>query len=195
MIEKYLKYQFRQGLFFIPIIVIPIYYITNNYVLVFILLQSRFFNSFQQKDFHLPIIHICGAQLKSPFKWYNLSWALWFNLWFIVTLAIQVFWFKSTIQLHLVELINFNSILFMSFIIGNMLSNSDLVTIKSSILRLLALSFIFSFSVSVVYSICFLINSFHNSLWGTTFLFIIIIQSWIYSISKHKHIKYISYYL
>lgn len=190
-----LKYQFRQGLFLIPIIVIPLDLLFKTYFLAFFLLQNRFFNVFQQADFHLLQVHISGSKLKYILKQYNLSWAIWFNLWFFVDLAIQIFWFETPFHLYLGELINFNALLFMSFIIGNMLSNSDLITIKNNFLRYLGLSFIFSFSISLVYSACLFINSFHNSFWYSTFLLIVIVQLWHYTTLKQNRIKYINYYL
>lgn len=195
MVKSLLKYQLRQGLFLIPLIIVPLYFLTHNYIIVFLLLQNRFFNMFQQNDFHLPMLHVTGADLNNLLKTYNLSWTIWFNGWFIVAQTINLIWLKIPFQESMVHFINFNSILFTSFIVGNLLSNSDLITVKNSIFRYLALSFIFSFSISTVYSISLLINYFQQTFWVDTFLLIVIIQAWNYSITKHIRIKHITYYL
>ena len=111
--------------------------LTSAYVLVFLLLQRRFFEVFRQKDYQLISFYITGISLQNTFFSYNLSWAIWLNGWHVVTTLIHLF-FTTTPAIDLIrEWVDFNTLLFISFSIGNLISNSDMITVKSSFWRLI----------------------------------------------------------
>ena len=195
MIISFLKYQFRQGLFLIPFITIPLVLIMHHYVWVFLFLQGRFFRVIQQNDFNFSLVHITGSDLKLPLKAYNLSWTAWFNVWFFIAKIIDVNWLENSIRMALIEIIDFNALLFVSFIVGNTLTNSDLITLKSSILKWLGASFIFGITISLFYLLLTSITTFSISPFVNILLFLSSIITWRYHLQQQNKINYIRYYL
>jgi len=192
---SYLKIQFRQGLFFIPLIIIPIILFTKNYLFIFFFLQTRFFNCFKQPDFHLLLFNVTGADLNTQLKHYNLSWLVWFNVWFVIAQTINLILYDVNILMAITQLINFNITLFICFIVGNTLSNSDIITIKSGFLRLLGNSFIFNMSISISYTVSQITTLLNiTPLVNITFL-LGVITVWHYHTLQQTTIKYKHYYL
>jgi len=190
-----LKYQLRQGLFLIPLIVIPFFIMTNSYVVPLLFLQGKFFRVFKQNDFNFQLLHITGSDLNKLLYSYNLSWTIWFNAWFLIALLINCFWFNRAAQDALVIFVDFNIALFVSFIVGNTISNSDMITLKSSILRTIGSSFIFGISISLSYAILQILQWLNVSILINFILLLGVILAWRYHTKQQKRIKYIPYYL
>jgi hypothetical protein len=162
---------------------------------VFFVLQVRFFKIFEQTDFHLHLAYLTGAPLSKFLFFYNLSWAVWFNAWFLLAQIIHLFVSEVTFITGLTQLINFNILLFVGFIVGNRISNSDLITLKSSILKFLSMSFLFGMSISITYMVLQISSFFNRSNFIPVLLLSVVIYTWHYLIKQHHSIKYISYYL
>lgn len=169
--------------------------LASVYVLVFLLLQRRFFEVFRQKDYQLISFHITGISLQNTFFSYNLSWAIWLNGWYVVTTLIHLF-FTTTPTMDLIrEWVDFNTLLFISFSIGNLISNSDMITVKSSFWRLIGSSFVFGTSLSMTY---LLLNSIKHLEIPiiVNFLFLIaVVFLWKKLLQHENRINYIQYYL
>ena len=195
MIFHYLSYQLRQGLFLIPLITIPVLLLTNNYLFVFFILQTRFYKIFQQTDFPLQLLNVTGADLGNLLKGYNLSWVVWFNAWFILAQIIHLFVNDLTFIAVLTQQINFNIFLFVGFIVGNCMSNSDLITIRSGFLRLLSASFVFGMSISITYMILQICLFLNQSFLISMLLLAGVIFTWHYLIKQQNRINYLSYYV
>ncbi len=195
MLLTQLKYQLRQGLFLIPLIILPFVLLTKSEVIVFLFLQTRFFRVFEQNDFQLPIFHITGAELSKHLRFYNLSWAIWFNGWFLVAQTIQLIWLKTPLQELMVHFINFNSLLFLSFIVGNTLSNSDMITIKNGLLRLVGSSLIFGTSISLCYALLKGVEMLHITFLVNVIFLLSMVSVWHYHVNLQKRAPYIPYYL
>ncbi|MBW6482525.1 MAG: hypothetical protein K0B10_05645 [Vicingaceae bacterium] len=195
MLKTLLYNQLRQGLFLIPLIIIPLNFFTPNYLIVFLLFQNRFFNVLQQNDFHLPLLHITGAGLNNLLKAYNLSWAIWFNGWFIVAQIINLIGVKISLQELMINAINFNSLLFLSFIVGNTLSNSDMITIKNGLLRLIGASFFFGTSISLCFALLKGVEMLHITFLVNVVFLLSMLSVWHYHVNLQKRVTYIPYYL
>ena len=194
MITINLKYQLRQGLFIVPAIVIPLFLATDNVAIIFFLLQARFFKVFQQSDFQTTLIHLSGNKLAQTLYNYNLSWAIWFNSWLIIALLIS-YWVDSTLQNASTMLVDFNILLFISFVIGNTISNSDIILIKQSLVRMLAASFIFGLTVGFSSLILMALTKFNISIFIHLFFLAGVVFFWKHHTRQQKQIKYIHFYL
>jgi len=190
-----LKIQIRKKLFLIPLIIIPFFIATKSYIIIFLLLQGRFFNVFQQADFQVHLYHITGSTLKKMLHSYNLSWGIWFNLWFILSQTIYLFSNSGSFQFIIIELIDFNIILFISFIIGNMLSNSDLITIKIGLLKTMAASFVFGTCISLAFALLKILTLLNTPIFIHLILLMIMVGIWQYYTKQQLQIKFIQYYL
>lgn len=195
MLMLQLKYQFRQGLFLVPLLVIPLVLIAKSNFVFFLLLQGRFFTMFEQDDFHLILFHISGAGLNKVLFSYNLSWSIWFNAWFGLAQIINLIWLNFSVSRIFLELLNFNIILFTSLIVGNTISNSGVTTIKNRMLKLLASSFIFSITIGFVYAMLQGLELLHVTVFVNLFLVVITISFWGYYTRKASYIKNIKHYL
>ena len=195
MIIEFLKIQFRQRIFLIVSIIIPIVFLDLNYFITFLFLQKIFLNTFRNTDFQFTLLNITGAELKEPLKFYNLSWTIWFNLWFIITKIVESFLLDSAIQSICIELLDFNIHLFISFIIGNIISDSDMITVKNSILRFLGMSFIFGVSLSMSYILLRGISILDITPLVNITILLGVISIWHYHVKRQYRIKFIQFYL
>lgn len=193
MLKLFLNTQFRNRLFIIPLIFLPLAIYANSYIIVIFFLQNRFTNVFRNSDFHLDLFHITGKGLSRYLQTYNLSWAIWFNLWFIISRMVDVLLIKNEIRTALIDLINFNIVLFISFVIGNLLSNSDMITISRSFVRIIGASFVFSVAVSAVYALLYGITLLNIPMVNILLLLLSIV-GWQYSLRQQVEITYIQYY-
>lgn len=195
MIKTYIKCQFRMGLFFLPVLLIPLILTKINYLILFLFLQKRFYNVFFQEDFQLTLLFITGARLNKILRSFNLSWAIWFNLWFIIAQIIDSLYFKTEFSLLFIKLINFNTILFTSFIIGNIISNSNISIIKNYLIKLLIPSFIFSLGIGFFYLLLRLSAILNITPFANLILLTVAMSTWFYNLKKQNSIKNIHYYL
>ena len=190
-----IKYQLRQGLFLIPVIILPVLLFTKSYLFVFFILQTRFYKVFQQNDFPLQLLQVTGTDLGTLLKAYNLSWAVWLNAWLVVSQIINLIFYDTTFLTTVTQQVHFNILLFIGFILGNNISNSDLITVKNSILKFLGMSFLFGTCISITAMVLQISSFLNQSFLISVFLLSGIIYTWNYLIKQQHNIKYISYYL
>ena len=125
---------------------------------------------------------------------YNMSWILWYNIWFAVMKISISFYSINNTPVNMEEFLDFNILLFIAFMVGNMISNSFLITIQRFILRFLISSSLFCLIMVASY---FLINQVPP---GEMFFqlkclgLVLCIAIWHETIKKQKTIKYIEYY-
>jgi len=188
-----LKNQYRARLFLVPALSVFFGFFNNYYIIVFLILQNRFTNLYRNSDFTYKLLHVTGRTLGSYLQSYNLSWVIWFNLWFVIAKIVSVIFGNSTILATMTDLINFNIIMFVSFIVGNTISNSYLITISSLFLRSLGSSFVYSSIIGFVYLLLYLV-SLTKMLYLNLLFFLITISIWRICISKQVRIIHIWHY-
>lgn len=193
MIKLMLNYQYRKRLFLIPAMLLIVGIFPHYYIIIFLLLQKRFTNIYHNSDFNLSLFNITGKDLGSYLKIYNLSWIIWFNMWVLTAKLLSIIFMNISIQMVLAELVNFNIVMLAGFISGNLISNSDLITISGSFFRSLGSSFIFSLVLAVTYLMLYIISMTKVSSLNLFLLFFSGI-TWFISTGKQTHIKYIQYY-
>lgn len=195
MLSTFLKFQFRNILFLLPLSIVPFMVLLNNYVLLIFFFQTKFFNIFKQNDFFIYQLYVSGADLNNVLKSYNLSWAIWFNVYSLLSITINMFRLDETISFIFTEFINFNIVLFLSFIIGNIISNSDFITIKNSFFRFLSASTVFGVGISFCFGILQLINLYNLSFYINIILLFITVTIWYFHTNGQTKINYIRYFL
>jgi hypothetical protein len=188
-----LKSQFRKREFFIPFLFIILIFFTDNFIIIFIVLQNRFTGVFENSDFNLKLFHTAGKSLSRYLQIYNLSWATWFNLWFICSKFIDIILLEKKVYFAFMDVINFNIILFFSFIIGNIISNSNIVTISKAIFRFAGSALVFGIIISIIYAIVYAITLYEIAIINIIVLFTIVL-GWNYSIKQQIQINFIDYY-
>lgn len=195
MIRTILKFQYRTLLILMPLSILPFMIILNNNIILILFSQSRFFNLFKQKDFFIHNFHASGIELSRWLKSYNTAMTIYSNLWVIASVIVVFFINKESINLIFTKLINFNIALFFSMTLGNKISNSDFITIKSSILRFLSASFIFNLGLGGCIAIFSLLKFYNIPIYVNIILLIFTFIIWYYYTNKQKRIKYIEYFL
>lgn len=193
MLKLMLNNQYRKRLFLTPALLLLLGLFTNYYIIAILMLQNRFTNVFRNSDFNLKLYLITGKGLGRYLQIYNLSWVVWFNLWFLASKTVYVFYMNSPIYTALIDLTNFNIILFISFVVGNAISNSDMITISNSFLRSLGSSFVFCAVLSVAYPLLYGITLFKIAAINILLL-LLTLTGWQYSTRKQSKIRYIQYY-
>ncbi len=195
MLTTFLKYQYRNILFLLPLSLVPFMVFLNNYVILLFFFQTKFFNIFKQNDFFVYQLYVSGADLNKVLKSYNLSWAIWFDLWVLLSLTINMFRLDEPINFVFTEFVNFNIVLFVSFVIGNKISNSDFITIKNSCLRFLSASTVFGVAISLCFGILQLLNLYDLSFYVNIILLFITVSIWYFHTNGQTKINYIRYFI
>ena len=148
MLEFVLKYQFRKGVFLLPLLMVIMGYVESMEFLFLFIIYTKFCNIFKQPDFHFKLIYMNGSIFKSLLKAYNISWIVWLNLWYLALVILRIIFLQVSLKAGFIDLLAFNAILIPIILVGNFLSNSDLVTIRNRAIRYLATIFFYGIVLS-----------------------------------------------
>lgn len=193
MFKIFLKIQFRERFFIIPLLIIPLIIFSDSYIFVLIFMQKNFTNVFNNKDFNLNLMYLTGRKLGDYLLLYNLSWLVWLNQYFILTRLILMLSTSNTFITYLIDFVNFNTLLFIGFTFGNLISNSDMITISNEIVRRIITSLVFIIFISFFFAVL-TINSFFDFFFINAIVLLFSFYIW-YTITRRQvSITFIDYY-
>lgn len=193
MFKILLKIQFRERFFIIPLLFIPIIILSESYIFVLIFMQNIFTNVFCNKDFNLKLLYLTGSELGNYLLVYNLSWFVWLNLYFVLTRLLLIFSTSNIFSIYLIDFVNFNTLLFIGFTIGNLISNSDIITISNDIVRHIITSLVFIIFISFFFAVLTISSYFDFFILNATF-FLVSFFVWYIITRKQLCITFIDYY-
>ena len=180
-----LKYQLRSG-FFITLIVtffaslLESYFLYNISLIVFLIHQKLFYSIYS--NFFISIIHIRISDIKVSIVLllHNLSILFWLNLWYLLGKLFASFFFHLSLSANFIYYITFNGCAMVSFIIGNYISNSDVVTYKVRFIQSIVSRSVFTSSLLFFAFAVFFFSINYNKLLiiSTLLLFLIVIWYW-----------------
>ena len=193
MFKIFLKIQFRERFFIIPLLIIPLIIFSDSYIFVLIFMQKNFTNVFNNKDFNLNLMYLTVRKLGDYLLLYNLSWLVWLNQYFILTRLILMLSTSNTFITYLIDFVNFNTLLFIGFTFGNLISNSDMITISNEIVRRIITSLVFIIFISFFFAVL-TINSFFDFFFINAIVLLFSFYIW-YTITRRQvSITFIDYY-
>lgn len=156
-------------------------------------MQKNFTNVFNNKDFNLNLMYLTGRKLGDYLLLYNLSWLVWLNQYFILTRLILMLSTSNTFITYLIDFVNFNTLLFIGFTFGNLISNSDMITISNEIVRRIITSLVFIIFISFFFAVL-TINSFFDFFFINAIVLLFSFYIW-YTITRRQvSITFIDYY-
>ncbi len=193
-----LKYYYRTGLFLAPILILPIVMINiwkniDISVLAPILLQQYFYRMNENNYIGKTLVRITNFKISRLYKLLNISFLFWLNVWYIVGLVIMEFLQPLPFIDTFTKYVSFNSLIFFSFIIGNIIDNSDLLSIKNKIIQLILSSFIFTTAIIFYIVLIKAISFFPFSLLFTVIILLLVIIVWYKIVNTYTTYKFFKY--
>jgi len=198
MLMLTLKYYYRTGLFLAPILILPIVMINiwkniDISVLAPILLQQYFYRMNENNYIGKTLVRITNFKISRLYKLLNISFLFWLNVWYIVGLVIMEFLQPLPFIDTFTKYVSFNSLIFFSFIIGNIIDNSDLLSIKNKIIQLILSSFIFTTAIIFYIVLIKAISFFPFSLLITVIILLLVIIVWYKIVNTYTTYKFFKY--
>ena len=198
MLMLTLKYYYRTGLFLAPILILPIVMINiwkniDISVLAPILLQQYFYRMNENNYIGKTLVRITNFKISRLYKLLNISFLFWLNVWYIVGLVIMEFLQPLPFIDTFTKYVSFNSLIFFSFIIGNIIDNSDLLSIKNKIIQLILSSFIFTTAIIFYIVLIKAISFFFFSLLFTVIILLLVIIVWYKIVNTYTTYKFFKY--
>lgn len=198
MLMLTLKYYYRTGLFLAPILILPIVMINiwkniDISVLATILLQQYFYRMNENNYIGKTLVRITNFKISRLYKLLNISFLFWLNVWYIVGLVIMEFLQPLPFIDTFTKYVSFNSLIFFSFIIGNIIDNSDLLSIKNKIIQLILSSFIFTTAIIFYIVLIKAISFFPFSLLFTVIILLLVIIVWYKIVNTYTTYKFFKY--
>jgi len=198
MLMLTLKYYYRTGLFLAPILILPIVMINiwkniDISVLAPILLQQYFYRMNENNYIGKTLVRITNFKISRLYKLLNISFLFWLNVWYIVGLVIIEFLQPLPFIDTFTKYVSFNSLIFFSFIIGNIIDNSDLLSIKNKIIQLILSSFIFTTAIIFYIVLIKAISFFPFSLLFTVIILLLVIIVWYKIVNTYTTYKFFKY--
>jgi len=198
MLMLTLKYYYRTGLFLAPILILPIVMINiwkniDISVLATILLQQYFYRMNENNYIGKTLVRITNFKISRLYKLLNISFLFWLNVWYIVGLVIMEFLQPLPFIDTFTKYVSFNSLIFFSFIIGNIIDNSDLLSIKNKIIQLILSSFIFTTAIIFYIVLIKAISFFPFSLLITVIILLLVIIVWYKIVNTYTTYKFFKY--
>ncbi|GEM_PF-3522999 len=198
MLMLTLKYYYRTGLFLAPILILPIVMINiwkniDISVLAPILLQQYFYRMNENNYIGKTLVRITNFKISRLYKLLNISFLFWLNVWYIVGLVIMEFLQPLPFIDTFTKYVSFNSLIFFSFIIGNIIDNSDLLSIKNKIIQLILSSFIFTTAIIFYIVLIKAISFFPFSLLFTVIILLLVIIVWYKIVNTYTTYKFFKY--
>jgi len=163
-------------------------------VLGFMALQKSFINPLQHLPLNLTILRIYNFKIGKFLAYHNSGLLLWINLWYLTIEIPFIFLGYSSDKNLVFNIFSVNIVSITSFIIGNELYMSDLLTIKNNFVRLLMFSFIFQ--LSMVFAFIVLVVMHYITINQNLILFFItaiIISIYFIRTNSFEHHKYFKY--
>jgi hypothetical protein len=201
MFRAYLKYQLRSRAFLAPSIFV--FFTVYHFIIPgfdmsrigIVFLQALFYDAIRRSSVNLYLLRTSGFALRRLLLMQNTSYFIWFNLWFLLSQLIIIIWGHEPLFNAMRSILRFEILLLSATIIGNVISNSDFVTIKSKFWQFTAAAFVFLMSYLVI-------STFVRILWkmthSFTLLIIIIIGltiAWWLELQSEKKVKFFKYML
>ncbi len=162
-------------------------------VLAPILLQQYFYRMNENNYIGKTLVRITNFKISRLYKLLNISFLFWLNVWYIVGLVIMEFLQPLPFIDTFTKYVSFNSLIFFSFIIGNIIDNSDLLSIKNKIIQLILSSFIFTTAIIFYIVLIKAISFFPFSLLFTVIILLLVIIVWYKIVNTYTTYKFFKY--
>lgn len=147
MIANIFRCEFRSGRFLKPVpIIVFLWFDWDAYWLLFFY-YAFFTCAFQQESCPTRLLYNSGCKAYKYLCCINLVYFIYYQFYMALFLAIRYLCFQEILHENLEGLYYSNVLLIWAFIIGNALSNTDLVGIKNSFQKAWSYSFVFSLSL------------------------------------------------
>jgi hypothetical protein len=160
----------------------------DDTVLIILFMSPFFINTFKLTPYSFVLFKLTGMKPASHFFMANLSMAIWINLFYV---AGHLF-FTKVIPLYSSilsdDLLKVNIFSFIGFAAGNKTGVSDLLTVKNTVMRSLAMTALFSGCIALSYGLFIPVSYFYRSLLTDCIIFSITLLIWIFSVTKYKYI-------
>jgi len=195
MLLLLLKYQFRSG-FFITLIVtffaslLESYFLYNISLIVFLFNQKLFFSIYSNLFISIIHIRISDIKVSKVLLLHNLSILFWLNLWYLLGKLFASFFFHLTLSTDFIYYITFNCCAVFSFIIGNYISNSDVVTYKVRFMQSFASRSVFTSSLLFFAFAVFFFSICCNKLIFISVLLFFLIVIWYWCLKSYENLTY-----
>ncbi len=199
MLLKFLKYQFKSRAYLAQIIfvIFTIYHFismpTDMSRIGIFFLQGIFYDVIRRSNINLQLVWTSRFPLRKLLWLHNVGYFIWFNLWFLLAETILVVFAHEPMAESFRSIFRFEILLVMATVVGNVISNSDYVTIKSKFWQYSA--------AATVFTLCYLITSMGVRivwhLWHSYLLLIIatagLVLLWNYQLKTVTHFHFFKY--
>ncbi len=193
-----LKYYLRSSYFIVSILYLIIIgfeiIIKVNLVIVpTIFLQRQFLKKIDNYEINFYLLRITNCDIGYFIKLNNLILLLFANVFYLLGKVLMYLITEYSIGLLLNDFLILNILLFVSFIIGNISSNSDIVQLKSKFWQNIANSFLFQISIIGSYSICIILTLLEYNCLYLLLVLLLLILIWQKHLKALKTINYFKY--
>lgn len=198
MLLTILKYQLRSGFFFTLVFTFFVslaeaYFLKSISPLVFIFHQKLFYSIYS--NLFISIIHILISDIhvSRVLLLQNLSILFWLNFWYLLGKLIAPFFLGLSLSTDFFYFLTFNACAMVSFIIGNYISNSDVVTYKNRLIRSIISGAIYSFIISFFALTAVLLSASHNKITYMAILLLFIVVFWYWCLRSYENLTYFKF--
>ncbi len=200
MLNLVLKHQLRNGEAYFMVIfmiscLLEITFQFNLVFLPFIILYPYFVKDFSKSLIEINLLRITNCNLGRYIKSNNITTIIWSNLFVIAGVICKFIIGDAVLYDELMYLFIISILLFTSIIIGNIITNSDIVTIRSSFWKHTLSILVYQSTVGFMYLMSNLALIIPYSVWLLSSMLIILIIIWWYNLKSYKTIIYYKYLL
>jgi hypothetical protein len=157
--------------------------------------QFLFYQNIEKSSINSTLLQITGIRLSKYLLRSNIVQIAFWNLWYLIGLTIVLCIKNYEIKIVFTGLIEFNTLLFTAYLVGNKLNLSDLYSFKNRIWYYISTGFIFSVSTSLVYGCLFLLDSVTENVWIYILILLTSILCWFLYTSSVKRIYNFKYWI
>ena len=198
MFQLLLKLHLRKGFILIPAlfiiqILLESFIKTDSSFIILLLFQTYFYRVLQTNPTPIKLLYVTNFKVGKFLIYTNILYALWFIIWFIVGKIPVYYIFDSNLQHITIQIIDFITLLFAFFTIGNKLNFSDLYSISNKLKQYFAISVAFSIFVTFPKALLVILNIMNCSVLTHVIICLSSIILWYFITKSYNHINNCKY--
>ena len=201
MLSKFLKYQYKSRADLAPMIFV-IFTVYHFFIpsadmsrIGIFFLQGLFYDVLRRSSINIMLVRTTVFPLRKLLWLHNAANFIWFNLWNLAAEIILMVFAHEAFGEALRHILRFEILLIASITVGNVISTSDYVTIKSKFWQYTAAIVVFTLAyLTVSFSVRIFWNLTHSYLLLMFFIMVMVLI-WNMELKTERQIRFFKYLL